>query len=434
MEIRVKSKVLSQQINKPVESFPTLEEVKNKLKYCNKERQYVGDMNIFTETWDVKDNIDINKYIVETDKVTVSNCNLFNIHLQVLRKLQQEKSTLFDLQKQILKCNETIESASCYEIERRMAIKTKKELEDKIEILTSDKEKYEYLERVYEILEEFKQMLLTPTIKDIDVNKKELRDKNLDYVKTTLISQYILIAKDYISIDVEFEKEISCECPVCNKVLSEDDQESGICNNCHIVCRTLDNLVSYKDSENIINNLKESSTSDNSFEHFKDVAMDVQGKHNHKLDDGKALKAIDDYCSRMSKSRKQLEIEEIDKILSTANPKLTANYKDRNLLYSICTGNPLPDFSQIQEEMFQEHKELYTVWAQTKEEGRRNFPPAHFVLRLLLNKHKFHVDPKFINEVRTDGIHREHNDTMRICFAKLREKNKGKGWDFQSTI
>jgi hypothetical protein len=434
MEVRVKSKKLTNQIDNSNESFPTLEEVKEKLQQRNKERQYVGDMNIFTETWDVKENIDINKYIVETSSVSVSTCNLFNIHLQVLRKLYNQRTTLVDVQRQIIKCNEIIDSPLCYEIDRRMAKKNKKELEEKIDVLSSDQEKQDYLEKVYEILEEFKQILLTPIMKDIDVNKKEQRDKNLEYVKTILISQYILIAKNYISIDVEFEKENTCECPVCNKVLTEEDQESGICNNCHIVCRTLDNLISYKDSENITSNLKESLTSGNSFEHFKDVTMHVQGKHNHKLDDNKAWNAIDEYCLRTGKTRKELAIEEIDKILSTATPKLTANYKDRNLLYSLCTGDALPDFSEIQEQMFQEHKELYTVWAQNKEEGRRNFPPAHFVLRLLLNKHKFYINPKFINEVRTDLIHRQHNDTMRICFAKLREKAKGEGWDFESTL
>lgn len=205
----------------------------------------------------------------ETIRITYKfNVNIVLIHKAIRKKFGFERSRLEEYKKEINSIDNMLEKGVKISInDLKYYSKLKKELELKIDDISTGSIWSSYVEMAKPYLEEYQSLFSFKNKSVIIAGKKDdmnEEDKyNMDR-KINLIKEYVDIASNYINISISRIEKIIIVCPICstNSKEFDVDDDSGICTclNCGWIRKNI-----AKNSGNKDNN-RTSSTSKNDYE------------------------------------------------------------------------------------------------------------------------------------------------------------------------
>lgn len=352
--------------------------------------------------------------------------NVYEFHLQIT--------------KMVMELSESHLQAKMEDIQRNLGSSFEEELKQKQE-LHAIEEKLSFLsiyqtfhETVYNIVDQFKQ-LLNCTIKDSFMKKKKSFSE-IQVQKKSLTDQYILeinryptIASHLPSFSEEPIKPFTCkDC----KVELDTFENSLICPQCCVEHPLLyqDETVSYKDLSRINTNVKYSYIRQT---HFRDTIKQFQGKQNKYIDahvyntlyscfDSAGMKLLPNGKYNVSKDHIKMFLQE---------NSLYKYYEDINLIHYEITGIPCPDISAYEKELFEDFDKFVLTYDKVIHEdyqyNRSNILNSYYILFQLLKKNGYPCKESDFPIIKTVDRKIEHDEIYEKCCKQL-------GWFFFATV
>lgn len=294
-----------------------------------------------------------------------SDYNILNIHYSILYNF----NTYY--KKELEKCwnqinNKNLDNITQYQVNPHEKIK---EIENQVE-------KTKYLERTLPFLLAYKR-LKPLTLK---ISTKSVQDDENSDFKHEIISKYIDIASDYITIDLIRIFETSGICKRCaNSIKDYDEYSDETCPHCGIEFNSIFkvNHISFDTG-----NLHKNNYTDDS--NFEKAILRFEGKQANKLPEN-LFKDLDEYfvsynfeiCivvktwefdeendCRFKINEKGIKISLNRNIMIEALGK-TGNsdyYNDMNLILHLYWGFPLPDISNVKEGIREDYAKTQKVF------------------------------------------------------------------------
>jgi hypothetical protein len=294
---------------------------------------------------------------------------------------------------------------------------------------TSNLQEYIYLSS--RIVDEFQEHLKKPKkVSFFSVPHATVHEDKL----SKLTEDFLEIAKKYIPVQT-YHSEIQNKnvCEVCgNSTEFSNIDNIQICETCGAEKLKYSTQTNYKDVERI--NLSPKYKYKKSV-HFRDTVNQYQGKQNKKINQ----KVYDDLETEFYKhnlieprgtktfheQHKKITKEHVYTFLSeTGHNKY---YEDINLIYRYFTGNPCPDISHLENELFSDFDKVAGVYKTLTDIDRTNFLNGQYVLYQLLRRRGVSVRESDFDILKTRERLSEHDDIwMRICVVLE--------WTFRPTV
>jgi len=168
-------------------------------------------------------------------------------------------------------------------------------------------------------------------------------------------------------------------------------------------------------------------------QHFKDTINQYQGlqqKHIPSEVYADIIKMIESHgLANMNEKDPKLRYAKLRKQHITMFLNETGHcnyYEDKQLIYSKITTHECPNIQVYEKGLFSDFEQLVEVFLSLSENkvDRKNFLNTHYVLRQLLRKRGVIVPEEDLNNLKTPGRIRAHDEIYQMCCDKL-------GWNFQ---
>lgn len=282
-----------------------------------------------------------------------------------------------------------------------------------------------YLNDTGLILQRYKELLKKPIkITFVSANKPEENEE-----KQRLISEFVKIAKNYTTIEIEEEdtekKDACSKCQGKNLIISDN---SLICVTCGVESGSSMKLVSYKDMSrtNVIQKYTYERRS-----HFRDCINQFQGKQNCKIPEV-VFKELDEQFRKHSllvgdeTTPNDIRYSKIKKdhiLLFLKELRYDKQYENVNYIYSQLTGVKCHDISHLEDQLLSDFDTLVNLYIKRfkyeQKIARKSFMNIHYVFFQLLNKNKFHCKKEEFNILKTIDRKTFHDDVFKTLFEEL---------------
>ncbi len=233
------------------------------------------------------DNIEsVNEYETIPDQIEGSykyDFNIMSVHDTILKKFKHQREYMVsNLQKELEMEKDRLKTRQNM-VERKRTLKNIKQLEDEIENIMSDKDFQDYIDKITPYIKEYNLLGALSTIVSFAKAKKEEdeeiipEDSDTQEKRQKIISDFIEIARKYITIDLIRDINIKDLCPGCGKKLEDNieckDDDSIVCS-CGYEKITIARSQFYKDTSRV-NNARNNYEDRNN---FLKLIMCFQGK------------------------------------------------------------------------------------------------------------------------------------------------------------
>jgi septum formation topological specificity factor MinE len=288
--------------------------------------------------------------------------NILTVHNIILKKLGDEKTIELDIYKtQLNKLMVTITKPQS-NIDRVITRQSIIDVENKIDEITSGSRLRDYINRITELVERYKELGHNVVQVSFETQDKEENKNVIDEFeeeRLTVISKYLKIANDYIKIDVVRKGVRIDSCPVCKINFSDISMEENGLQVCPCGIERYNNLSSLKIKKEFSGfNANTAQFDYEDKENFFKTFQRYQGKQSDKITE-KIYVELDTYFSKMKKpTRKDVpnlsmisgklegtDIQMMNKALGDLHH--SDLYEDMNLICNKYWGWTLPDVSQI---------------------------------------------------------------------------------------
>lgn len=332
-------------------------------------------------------------------------------------KLQSYKDKLTDIRK-------SLELKNIRPRVINTLINAEKELVEHIHDIENNISLNFYITETALILEKYKEILNKP----MKVNFMGKSIKN-NKEKEKIINEYILIAKKYVILDIDFVKDkvdkpgkISCNNCVNKKDFEIIDENIYICLACSSEQIILKNVSSYRDIDRI--NISSKYQYDRKI-HFRDAINQYGGKQNSTIEN-KVYEELEKQFelhhllvgnkTTDKKIRFQnITKEHISMFLKELN--YTKHYENINLIHYNMTGKKPDDISYLEDKLLEDFDIVTDTYDKLfKNINRKNFINTQYILHKLLCKHRHPCNEDDFAVLKTIDRKTFHDDVFReIC-------------------
>jgi Poxvirus Late Transcription Factor VLTF3 like len=352
----------------------------------------------------------------------------------IIKKFEQDKKNKLSILKNKSEIENTKILGRQNYIERQNSKKQIEEIEDEIFKYTNDISKNKYIEKSKSVLNKYLKMGAINNFVSFVTNNKEdetiLPEKEeKQFLRHRIISEYLEIARKYITINLVRKLADKTTCPGCDIKyeeieLIEDESGSMICPNCSVEKINIVKKPFYSDGCRVNN-------SRNNYEdkiNFEKVLLRYQGKQVTKP--GKELyEKIDEYfLSRglpTSKDYKKIPLLEDGTKEGTSremmyealsNINCSGYYDDINLILHIFFGWSLPDVTHLEDTIMKDYEQSQKEYDSLNKEGRKSSLNSQFRLYCLLRKNGVNCKFRDFKIPSTPSILEYHKNIWKqIC-------------------
>jgi hypothetical protein len=337
----------------------------------------------------------------------VNDIDLFQLNEYILNYFENEYNSLENLKKD-LKISTWISKNG--ELSEQYKGLTKcKELTERIFLIESGKKEAEYIFKTENILKEYDVLLKNPIKIDFS-SGKETTDETR---KNKLFYDFINIAREYVTIDMNITKESSIICIECKKDMVQSDDLLFVCECCGYSERMLTTVTNYQDNTRINSNQRyvyERRAN------FLNIIKEFQGIQNTKISEG-VRKDLHEQIKNHDLTKDRITKDHIYEFLKISGH--SDAYKDRNLLYTEISGKSSPDISHLVPMLLIMFDIALPVFERIKSPDRLNFLHGQFVLFKFLELLGWNCneDDFYILKTREKII--EHDQRWKIICEEL---------------
>lgn len=282
---------------------------------------------------------------------------------------------------------------------------------------------YESMSR--QLIEDYQKLLEIP-IKSRFLGKNKAHE-DFDEKKKLMLQDYLHIAELFIPIDCVFEpiknqEKYTCECG--NSDLFQSSDSFLTCEECGLEMPIMATQTSYRDCDRV--NLHQKYKYEKK-SHFRDNVNQYQGKQNKSIDKDLYTQA-DEWLEKHgllnteAKNKKEkytkVKKEHVRLFLSESGDGNNKFYEDTNLIYSKLTGVACPDISHLEDKLFADFDLLVDAFLNLEDITRTNFLNSQYVLKQLLIRHGYKINPEDFPGLKTRERQREHDDIYSALCEK----------------
>lgn len=374
-----------------------------------------------TQLYDYKANCSEKKY------VDAKNFNIFHIDSIIKEYLISQIRSLPVFEKELLALTQTLSSG---DYSKQVLAKQKvTDLRRKIKDLETTFGLSLYILNTAKLLEDYRTAISSNNSRSFVCVNKETADTE-SAKRDEIITKYLLIARNYVEITNYNQVTKKMACPVCESSdmrRSGDEETIFVCMVCLTETQILDDTPSFKDTDRV--NMCSRYTYSRKG-HFMDAIKKHQGKQN--VDPETIQNVVNILLNEMkfhnigpeNVNKRHLHMFLFEKGLSMY-------YEDLNLLYHIITGEPCPEISAYESQIYEDFEEqeaaLNNVSALDVNDTRINSLNVYYKLYKLLQRrgHRCRKDDFYILKTKTKED--EHDEKMRKAWAML-------GWKWIETF
>ena len=369
----------------------------------------------------------------------MSSIDILSIHEVILKENQGKMK--FDKNNELnILFNEILNS-------KNNSADVRQDIEEKIKLQKKEQcssNFYFYLTHALPLIEKF--TILKKSINKLQFFKdKNKKDDNKENIKE-LINDYIEIVEQYFPNvfnhlwEIEYDKEnkekkikINKNCSNCqmeqdNFILSDNH---FVCKNCgNVISITSDNLISFNDIERI--NIGSKYSYDRRV-HFKDCVKRFQGKQNVNIPKNVFDEITNSFIKYQLIPENYMELDKSDVFKHVKREHIqlflkelgySKFYDDIVYIYHKITGNPIPDITHLENNLYNDFDTLVETYDQMFND-RKNFINNQYVLFQLLRKYNYNCNKEDFNFLKTNDRKYYHDLVCQKLFEKL-------GWNFKA--
>ena len=372
----------------------------------------------------------------------MSSIDILSIHEVILKENQGKMK--FDKNNELnILFNEILNS-------KNSSADVRQDIEEKIKLQKKEQcssNFYFYLTHALPLIEKF--TILKKSINKLQFFKdKNKKDDNKENIKE-LINDYIEIVEQYFPNvfnhlwEIEYDKEnkenkekkikINKNCSNCqmeqdNFILSDNH---FVCKNCgNVISITSDNLISFNDIERI--NIGSKYSYDRRV-HFKDCVKRFQGKQNVNIPKNVFDEITNSFIKYQLIPENYMELDKSDVFKHVKREHIqlflkelgySKFYDDIVYIYHKITGNPIPDITHLENNLYNDFDTLVETYDQMFND-RKNFITNQYVLFQLLRKYNYNCNKEDFNFLKTNDRKYYHDLVCQKLFEKL-------GWNFKA--
>jgi len=310
---------------------------------------------------------------------------------------------------------------------------------NKLELIIKDLEiQYSfnfYIINVVNLIEEYKNILLTP-IKTSFLGKEKKNNKR----KKEIIKKYIEIATEYIDfhkdklynidskiLQIDLNSNFSLLCDNCGNKKNFELMDNNIytCLKCYAQQTVLKYTSSYNDIDRV--NLSSKYTYDRKV-HFRDCIKQYQGRQNSTIPD-KIFKELEDEFESHhllignKNDNKEIRFSQITKnhiLMFLKELGYSNHYENVHLIHYIFTNIKPNDISHLEEQLLDDFDILTDLYDKMfKDIDRKNFINTQYVLFQLLRRHKYPCKKEEFIILKTIDRIFFHDQICKILFEYL---------------
>jgi len=364
------------------------------------------------------------KELYNSTVVDMKVYNIFHIDSIIKEKLNSRISKLPELEQDLQKLLTVLITGE----NRITAQQQLSMLRQRIKDIENTFELNYYILRSADLISRYKSLLDTENSRSfIFSDKKFYAQESAE--KSSLISQYISIAQEYIEIE-NYKRVINTlTCPKCQSDdmrRNIDEETSFLCSDCGAEVVILDDTPSFKDTDRVNMSNRYTYTRRS---HFIDAMKKYQGKHNV---DAELLQTITQGLLKEMKMHNltTMNVTKDHLYMFLSEGDMSSHYENINILYHVITGYPCPDFSYLENsllELFEsQEKALNEVTVNDKNDTRINSINVYYKLYKLLQKLDYPCKRGDFPILKTKTKEDEHDDKMRKAWNVL-------GWQWIET-
>jgi len=319
------------------------------------------------------------KNIVEEEIIQTENSDILFINEQIKKKLMAKISTL-DEMKQDLSALLWILNNSNSPIDKIQANKERDILRRRMQDVEGGFEYALYILKTSDMLEEYKILVAETTntksfMKDVGAPK----DAAKNFRKSQIISDFLRIAKQYISLEnVNLKKIMICNACYSNNLKESDDSSIFHCQECGNQVEVLDDAPTFKDAERVNMSSRYTYTCKG---HFSESMNRFEGKQNTEISE-EVIEIL----------KKEMKLHGLDSTnftkdhlyLFLSENKLSDFYADINLIYFLITKINPPDITKYRSELLEMFEQLEEAYREVKSDDRLNSLNVNWKLYKLL--------------------------------------------------
>lgn len=285
-------------------------------------------------------------------------------------------------------------------------------------------EKY-YLSWVKDLLVSYRENFQKPIVIDLS-NGSNISRKMCSRVHIPIINKFLLIAKNYIDIEIKYDTICYTKCELCpnQTEMCWIDENVYICVVCGFTKIVLLPSTNFKDTTRLNTTAKYYYVKKTN---LQDAMRQYQGKQNKTIP-SKVYALVSEWMERNSMAVEDLTPQHLRTLFQQRrNDGYSAFYDDVTLIHSEVTGCPPPDITHLENEIYAKFEKLVPVFYERRPTDRTSFPNVQYVLYQLLRLSNYECSIDEFSILEDAERRRWHDDTWKIFCEAL-------GWIFYSTV
>ena len=401
-------------------SVPRIERTANGLSTIQSDADNNKNLNVVSTSEGVEIGNGCAKGSYKTD------LNILLVHNEILLSFDRDKLELPDILRERDALMDKISNKSSLTVGEYKKVQKKLGLINKeIEELSGNDRRTKYLADSAWFINRYKELRPKKTI----VNFSKPRKVEINEEKHRIIRLYMILASEYIDVDVVRYMDSKDVCNHCGTELSDvvpSVDGSFTCPECFAE-------IEYTTKTPVLSDSKiTSSTQQNNYEdeaNFEKALNRYQGKQSACLPPD-FTERLDEYFSLLgSDIGKEIKKREFAKdgrrkkgtardmmIDALSSCGMTDNYKDTNLICHLYWGWKLPDVSALEEVIKSDYKKVRATFLEIKGDTRKSCLGTQYVLFRLLQRRNHDCSFSDFKIVTTTGIFEYYQDSWsKIC-------------------
>lgn len=353
-------------------------------------------------------------------KIDADDYNIFHIDAKVKEKLKSKISHISDIQRDLVKTLWILNHGED-PVDRVLAKERAAVLRRRIQDLESTFELVLYIFRTDDILREYREMLSSTRARSFIT--LELQNDSVVNNGSELVSRYLCIAQEYITIDNLSYHPEKLRCPACQRMdfRLDDEDSTYICYHCQTEVNVLDDTPSFKDTDRVNMSSRYTYTKRG---HFIDAMKRFQGIQN--TDPKKIKKVVNILLDEMDKHNlKKLSQNRRERVskdhlyMFLSENKLSSYYDDINLLHTVITGEPCPNISEFEDVILDDFEKQEVAYIRVQDPERINSLNVNYKLYKLLQRRGYICKKDDFYILKTKNKEDEHDEVLKKAWEIL---------------
>lgn len=420
-------------------------------------RRNTKSFNNYLTKKDIKKTTESHKKIEGTYKF---DFNINSIHNIILNKFDNQKiNEIYEIKKKLKQEKENSTSFQTI-IERKKTLKTINELQKILDDILSNKLFNEYIEKIKPLIDDYniigslsKIVSFAKNKRNNDIKTELPEDKNVQYKRQDIITDFLEIARKYVDIDIVRDMYESDKCKICNLDIDEnyETDEFGV-SRCHCgyekstivrspfckdTTRVNNSRSNYEDRKNFYKAIlryqgKQPDKPPNELYIVLDKYFYKHQKPKIKLDsklDSKPVFVSPKYIRNNLKLNDEGEKEGTSRWLMNKALKETGNstyYDHINIILHIFWGWKLDDISHLEDVLMKDYDKLQPIY-ESIDKDRKSSLNGQFKLYKQLKERNHSCNAKNFKMPTTPDIV-EFNNIIWSKMKKIYKKQYPNNW------